>query len=135
MSFKSAIARQAASRFLVAVAVGALCIAGASAGAATLLTGSPSPSVWVATYQRSAECHQAQAAQDPRCSVAAAQALAELRLATSLEGKAKDLAAQQAASAAANQQATSAAVPAPVAAAAPPAVHHSDDGSSGGHDD
>lgn len=136
MSFKSALAAQAASRMLVAVAVGALCIAGASAGAATLLTGSPSPSVWISTYQRSAECHQVQAAQDPRCSVAAAQAAAELRLAASLESKAKALAAQQAASAAANQPTTSAPDPAPPLAAPPaPAVHHSEDDSSGGHDD
>jgi hypothetical protein len=140
MPVTAAVIPYAVSRLLVAVAVGALCTAGASAGAATVLTGSPSPSVWIATYERSAECHQASANQDPRCSVAAAQAAAEQRLADSLESKAKALAAQhdRASSDAPNQQAAPAAVPdpAPVAVApAPAAAPPAGDDSSAGHDD
>lgn len=139
MSFMAASSPPAASKLLVAVAVAALCTAGASAGAAALLTGSPSPSVWFATYQRTNECHQTAAVRDPRCSIAAAQAAAEQRLADSLESKAKVLAAQngQSSSAAATPQAVSPAVPAPAPAAAPPAPaaapRSGDD--SGGHDD
>lgn len=139
MSLTAAFSSQAASKLLVAVAVGALCTAGASAGAATLLTGSPSPSVWIATYQHTAECHQAGAVQDTRCSAVAVQAAAEQRLADSLESKAKALAAQhaQAAGGAATQQPTSPAATIPAPAAAPPsaAAPHSGDDSSAGHDD
>ncbi len=111
------------SRLLVAIAVWALCTAGAGAAAATLLTGSANPPAWIATYQIRAECHQAAAAQDPRCSVAAAQAAAELRLADSLESKAKALAAQAANAPGPNaiQQAQSPTQPAQAQAAAPPA--------------
>jgi hypothetical protein len=135
MSLTAALSPPAASKLLVAVAVAAFCTAGASAIAATLLTGSPSPSVWFATYQRTAECHQAAAVQDPQCSVAAAQAAAEQRLAASLESKAKALAAQsgQPSSTAPTSQAASPVVPAPapLAPAAPP--RSGDD--SGSHDD
>ena len=137
MSLTAALSPSVASKLLVAIAVGALCTAGASAGAATLLTGSPSPSVWIATYQRTAECHQAASNQDPRCSIAAAQAAAEQRLADSLESKAKALAAQdgKSSSAAPILQADAPAVPAPAAAPLAPAAapHSADD--PGGPDD
>jgi hypothetical protein len=136
MSLTAALSPQAASKLLVAIAVGALCTAGASAGAATLLTGSPSPSVWLAAYQRTAECHQPDAVQDPRCSVAAAQAAAEQQLADSLESKAKALAAQngQPSNAA---PAAQAADPAPAPAAAPlaPAAAPRSGEDSEGHGD
>jgi len=130
MSLTAALSAPAALRLLVAVAVGALCTAGASAGAATMLTGSPSPSVWASTYERTAACSRPGSVRDPRCSVAAAQAAAEQRLADSLESKAKALAAQQGSSGATAQQATSPAAPAP-AFAAP----HAGDDASAGHDD
>lgn len=139
MSSIAAVGPHSPSRLLVAIAVGALCTAGASAGAATLLTRSANPSVWIATYQLSAECHQAAAAQDPQCSVAAAQAAAELRLAASLESKAKALAAQHEKAQAAdpNLQPVAPAVPATAPGAAPlaPVAHPSRDDSSAGHDD
>ncbi len=136
MSLTAALSPSVASKLLVAIAVGALCTAGASAGAATLLTGSPSPSVWFATYQRAAECHQAASNQDPRCSIAAAQAAAEQRLADSLESKAKALAAQDGklSSAAPTPQSDAPAAVDPAPAPAPAAAPHSGD-DSGGNDD
>ncbi|HEY2599622.1 MAG TPA: hypothetical protein VGJ79_14225 [Candidatus Dormibacteraeota bacterium] len=84
-------ARGPASTIVVALAVAALTTAGAGTGVATLLTGSPSPSVWLQAYEHSRECHQAGAANDPRCSAAAAEAIVKLRIAAELESKAKSL--------------------------------------------
>lgn len=94
MSFLGAISPDAASRLVVVIAVGALTTAGAGAGVATLLTGSPSPSAWFQAYQHTNECRQPGAAQDPRCSSAAAQAIFERSLAAGLELKAKQLSAR-----------------------------------------
>lgn len=126
------------SRLLIAVAVGALCTAGASAGAATLLTRSANPSAWIETYRLSTECHQSAAARDPRCSADAAQAAAELRLAASLESRAKALAAQQgtAPDTGTSSQPAAPAGPDTGPAAAPPAhAAPSGDDSQEGHDD
>jgi hypothetical protein len=84
-----------ASKLIIAIAVGALTTAGAAAGAATLLTASPNPSVWLHAYQRANECRQAAADRDPNCSTAAAQAMLELRIAATIESKAKSLASQR----------------------------------------
>jgi hypothetical protein len=94
MSFLAAISPEAASRLVVVIAVGALTTAGAGAGAATLLTGSPSPSAWLQAYRHTSECRQPDAAQNPRCSSAAAQAIFERSLAAGLELKAKQLSAR-----------------------------------------
>lgn len=85
--------RATASTIVVALAVGALTTAGASAGAASLLTGSPNPSIWLQTYEHARECRQVGAESDPNCSAAAAEALVKLRIAAAIESRAKQLAA------------------------------------------
>ena len=85
--------RATPSTLVVALAVAALTTAGASAGAAMFLTGSPSPSVWLQTYEHANECRQVGAANDPNCSAAAAEAITKLRIAAEIESKAKSLAA------------------------------------------
>jgi hypothetical protein len=138
MSFLAALSPEAASKVVVAMAVGALSTAGAGAGAATLLTGSTSPSTWLQAYRHASQCHQAAADQDPDCSVAAAQAIMEKRIAAEIESKAKSLAAQRKKS-----PPTAPSRPivdpnpgsvAPVAAPAAPAPHD-DSGESDGPDD
>jgi hypothetical protein len=84
--------RATASAIVVALAIASLTTAGASAGVATLLTGSPSPSMWVQAYEHANECRQAGAENDPNCSAGAAEALTKLRIAAELESKAKGLA-------------------------------------------
>lgn len=131
MSFLASISPEAASRLVVVIAVGALTTAGAGAGAATLLTGSPSPSAWLQAYRHTAECRQPDAAQNPRCSSAAAQAIFERSLAAGLELKAKQLSAR------ANNPAPARPTQAPRVATSSPALPRaqppSDD--SGGLDD
>jgi hypothetical protein len=85
--------RSTASSTVIAFAVAALTSAGASAGAATVLTGSPNPSVWLQAYQHVRECRQVGAETDPNCSAAAAEALVKLRIAGVIESRAKSLAA------------------------------------------
>jgi hypothetical protein len=80
--------RATASSIVVALAIAALTTAGASAGVATLLTGSPSPSVWLQSYEHAKECQQAGAEKDPNCSAAAAEAMTKLRIAAEIESKA-----------------------------------------------
>jgi hypothetical protein len=88
MSFLASISPEAASRLVVVIAVGALTTAGAGAGAATLLTGSPSPSVWLAAYGITSES-PAGRSPEPRCSSAAAQAISSAALRpVSSQGKA-----------------------------------------------
>lgn len=87
----SDIGTHAASRLLTAIAVGALSTSAAVAGTAILLTGSTSPAVWVAAYRHTQECTAAAAAQDPNCSVAAAQDWAQRQLAAQLEQQAAQL--------------------------------------------
>lgn len=84
--------RATASSIVVALAIAALTTVGASAGVATLLSGSPSPSVWLQSYERAKECRQAGAEQDPNCSAAAAEALTKLRIAAEIESQAHALA-------------------------------------------
>lgn len=85
--------RATAPAIVVALAVAALTTAGASAGAASLLTGSPNPSAWLQTYERTMECRQVGAESDPNCSAAAAEAFVKLRVAAQIESQAKKLAA------------------------------------------
>ena len=80
--------RATASSIVVALAIAALTTAGASAGVATALTGSPNPSVWLQAYEHAKECRQAGADNDPNCSAAAAEALTKLRIAAEIESKA-----------------------------------------------
>jgi hypothetical protein len=96
MSSTSNVVTVAASRLLTAIAIGAFSTAAAGAGMATVLTGSPSPSAWVAAYQRSHECALDKAARNPSCSVAAARALAEQQVAAQLEQQASQLRAKPA---------------------------------------
>lgn len=91
MSFLSDLAPDAASRVLTVIAVGALTTAGAGVGTAAFLTGSADPAAWTAAYQLARECRQPSAAADPKCSAAAAQALAEQNLAARLEREAQQL--------------------------------------------
>jgi hypothetical protein len=84
--------RVTASTIVVVLAVAALTTAGAGVGAATVLTGSPNPSVWLQTYQHAKECRQVGAETDPNCSAAAAEALVKLRIAAVIESQAKGLA-------------------------------------------
>jgi len=112
------------------IAVGALTTAAAGAGAASLLTGSPNPSAWVAAYQHSRECAQATAMQDPNCSAAAAEALVEARIALQLEQQAQGLkATPEPASNPPVALPAVAARPAPAASAAP--APHGDDSGDG----
>ena len=133
MSFLTDVPAAAASRLMSVIAVGALTTAAAGAGAASLLTGSPNPSAWVAAYQHSRECAQATATQDPNCSAAAAEALVEARIALQLEQQAQGLKATPVpASSPPAASPPVAAQPAPAASAAP--APHTDDDSGDGND-
>lgn len=132
MSFLSTISADAASKLVVAIALGALTTAGAGVGAATLVTGSPQPSAWLEAYRHSTECRQAGAAEDPGCSPAAAQAIFERNLAAGIEQKAKILARVK--NNAAPARTTAAPPSAPPPAQAPMRVQPIAD-DAGGHDD
>ena len=126
---------EAASRLMTAIAIGAFTTAAAGAGTAILLTGSASPAAWVAAYEHSQECALAGAAQDPNCSAAAAQALAEQRLAAQLEQQASDLKARQATGAGPSSDEGGPVPGAPAAAPAPfTPTTHSDEGGEGNDD-
>ena len=89
MPDRTAAAATTASSIVVAMAIAALTTAGASAAVATLLTGSPSPSAWLRSYQHAQECRQAGALNDPNCSAAAAEAITKLRIAAEIESKSR----------------------------------------------
>lgn len=123
--------RSTASGMVIALAVAALTTSGAGAGAASLLTGSANPAVWLQAYKHAQECRQAGAESDPNCSVAAAEALVKLRIAAEIESQAKklDTAGRTPADRPATRPQLAPVLAPPVQAARPPA----DD--SGGGDD
>ena len=122
MSFTSSIGAAAAARLMTIIAVGALSTAGAGVGMAVALTGSTSPSAWLAAYEHSRECRAEGEAQDPKCSTEAAQALAANELAQKLEQEAQHLKAKP--SPASNPSAT----PSPPDPATPPPPPEGSDG-------
>lgn len=136
MANNTAPASPFASRLMSAVAVGALATAAAAAGAASLITASASPSVWLAAYEHSRECAQPQAALDPSCSAAAAQSLADQRLALRLEQEAQKLDATPAPDPSAQDPSPADTSPAaaPPSNPAPVPVSHSDDSGEGTDD-